>query len=86
MLRVLAFAPFATANVTAKGIDADVEISADDLAAGLAPFCKMELEQDVNKFQQLLLYLLNSIQHRGFRRFDADCYEQLYTQVGLAAA
>jgi hypothetical protein len=70
-------------RLAAAGLDAqDVSVSKDDLAAGLAPFCKMELEQDVNKFQQLLLYLLNSLQHRGLRRYGADCYEQLFTPEG----
>ena len=70
-------------RLISAGIDAeDTAVSTDDLAAGLAPFCKMELEQDVNRFQQLLLYLLNSLQHRGYRRFATDCYEQLYTKDG----
>ncbi|PNH10520.1 hypothetical protein TSOC_002740 [Tetrabaena socialis] len=70
-------------RLASVGIDAeDSSVSNDELAAGLAPFCKMELEQDVNKFQQLLLFLLNSLQHRGYKRFGTDCYEQLYTRDG----
>lgn len=70
-------------RLISAGIDAnDTSVSNDDLAAGLAPFCKMELEQDVNKFQQLLLYLLNSVQHKGYRRYGSDCYKQLYTEEG----
>lgn len=71
------------ARLAAAGLDAaNTNVNRDELAAGLAPFCKMELENDVNKFQQLLLYLLNSLQHRGYRRYGTDCYEQLYTAEG----
>ena len=59
-----------------------VEISPEDLAAGLAVFCKMDLEYDVNKFQSLLLFLLNSLQMRGYKRYGLDCYEQLTTDGG----
>ncbi len=53
----------------------------DDLAAGIARFSKMDTE-DANKIQQLLLYLLNCAQTRGYRRSGGDCYKRLYTLEG----
>lgn len=67
------------------GLHADedaTKVSMDELVAGLAPFCKMDMDQDINKFQQLLLFLLNMLQHRGYKRYGSDCYEQLFTPEG----
>lgn len=67
------------------GLEADddaTSITPDELVAGLAPFCKMDMEQNINRFQQLLLFLLNMLQHRGYRRYGTDCYEQLFTPEG----
>jgi hypothetical protein len=72
-----------TRRLAIAGIDSEeTKISPNDLVAGIAPFCKMELEEDVNRFQQLLLYLLNSLKHKGYRKFGTDCYGQLYTPQG----
>jgi hypothetical protein len=72
-------------RLAAAGIDAgedETEVLPDELAAGLAPFCKMELDSNVNRFQQLLLFLLNSLQQRGYRRVGSDCYQQVTTDEG----
>jgi hypothetical protein len=61
--------------------DESAEVTDGELAAGVARFSKMELE-DANKVQQLLLYMLNSLQARGLRRVDGDLYRRLYTVDG----
>jgi hypothetical protein len=53
----------------------------DDLAAGIARFAKLDLE-DANKMQQLLLYLLNCAQSRGYRRCNGECYQRRFTPEG----
>ena len=72
-------------RLIAAGIDArdTREVSEEDIAAGLAPFCKMDLmEEGTNEFQRYLLYLLNTLQHRGYRRYGLDCYQELFTPEG----
>lgn len=59
----------------------DVLIGDDDLAAGLARFSRLESE-DANRMQQLLLYLLNCAQQRGYRRMGADMYQRVLTHQG----
>ena len=54
----------------------------EDLAAGVARFSRMEVSEDTNKMQQLLLYLLNCAQSRGYRRFKGDCYARRFTADG----
>lgn len=54
----------------------------DDLAAGVARFSRLEMSEDTNKMQQLLLYLLNCAQSRGYRRFRGDCYKRRFTSEG----
>jgi hypothetical protein len=54
----------------------------EDLAAGVARFSRMEVSEDTNKMQQLLLYLLNCAQSRGYRRFRGDCYARRFTADG----
>ena len=51
------------------------------IVAGIARFSKMDIE-DANKVQQLLLYLLNCAQNKGYRRLNSDCYQRLYTPEG----
>jgi hypothetical protein len=74
------------ANLIAAGLgatDTASAVSPEDHAAGLAAFCKMDLlDQKMNRFQQLLLYLLNCLHHEGYRRCGSDCYKQLYTSDG----
>lgn len=60
----------------------DTAVAPDDLANGLTPFCKLDAEHDINKYQQLLLFLLTTLQSRGYRKYGQDCYEQLYTEEG----
>jgi hypothetical protein len=54
----------------------------EDLAAGVARFSRLDVTEDANKMQQLLLYLLNCAQSRGYRRFRGDCYKRRFTSDG----
>lgn len=60
---------------------ATVEVSDADLAAGVQRFSRLEVE-DANNQQNLLLYLLNTLQERGMRRNGSDCYEKIHTEDG----
>ncbi len=49
----------------------------EDLAAGMARFVSLESEDvKLNKFQQLILFLLNQTYLRGYRRYGGDVYER----------
>ena len=56
-------------------------VTEESLVAGMARFAPMDVE-DANRMQQLLLYLLNCAQARGYRRHDGDCYARIYTAEG----
>lgn len=62
--------------------DTDVE-----LAAGVARFTGLgdndEEAGNLNRVQQLMLYMLNITHSRGYRRMGEDCYEKLYTPHGM---
>ena len=65
-----------------KGYDDD-----DAIVAGIARFSScFKLDDDgedtTNKIQQLLLYMLNCAQSKGFRRCNGDCYRRRYTSDG----
>ena len=83
---------FAARNMLVDGRDVkdveDVEDSEDgeqttdhvtdeDLVAGMARFVSIESEDiKLNKFQQLILFLLNQTYLRGYRRYGGDVYER----------
>lgn len=56
-------------------------VSDDDLASGIARFSAPDPEE-ANRLQQLLLYLLNAVQVRGYRR----CHGELYRRIALPGA
>lgn len=37
---------------------------------------------DMSPYQKLLLYLLEQLQHHEYRRYDGECYKQLFTEEG----
>lgn len=57
------------------------EVSDDALVAGVARFVPVDPEE-TNRMQQLLLYLLNCAQARGYRRGGVDCYRRVLTPSG----
>ena len=62
--------------------DADaLGVRDEDLAAGIARFTRMDTE-DMNHMQQLLLYLLNSAQARGYRRLGEWLYKRIEVPGG----
>lgn len=56
-------------------------VTDEDLAAGVERFSRMEVE-DASRFQNLLLYLLNTAQSQNLRRFGTDVYRKIYTDAG----
>jgi len=77
-------------NEPAVYVPREGEATADDanypLAAGIARFSGLESagDHDLNAVQQLLLYVLNVIQSRGYRRCGDDCYETVFSPQGHA--
>lgn len=58
------------------------------LAAGISRFSNIETSDDngdgkeLNPVQQLIIYMLNILQDKGYRRCGTDCYEQIVTEDG----
>lgn len=59
----------------------EVNISDDEIAAGVERFTRMNVE-DANRLQNLLLYLLNTTQTEGFKRNGTDVFRKIYTLDG----
>ncbi len=64
------------ARVLTSDVGAAASICDEDLAAGVARFSAPDPE-DANRMQQLLLYLLNTSQSRGYRRSHGAMYERI---------
>jgi hypothetical protein len=60
-----------------------VEVSDAEISAGLARFTCMEAEQDLTKYQQLVLYLLNQAHLRGYRRCAGDLFVRKLSPDGF---
>lgn len=59
-----------------------VVVRDEDLVAGIARFASIEKTDDLSPFQQLLLYLLDALQQRGYRRYEDYCYARIETEDG----
>ena len=70
-----------TARATAMVSTTSDDVDDDTLAAGIARFSKLDVD-DANNLQQLLLYLLNCAELRGYRRFNGECYRRITTPDG----
>jgi hypothetical protein len=55
-----------------------------DLAAGIARFAILDTETEMNHVQQLLMFLLNTAQVKGYRRRHGDMYRRLRAPDGGA--
>jgi hypothetical protein len=59
-----------------------VDVPDEEISAGLARFTSIEAEQDLTKYQQLVLYLLNQAYLRGYRRYGSDMFVRRLTPEG----
>lgn len=60
---------------------AEEEYVPTDKDVDLYRFIPMDYS-DMSPYQKLLLYLLEQLQHHEYRRYDGECYKQLYTEEG----
>ncbi|GAX84498.1 hypothetical protein CEUSTIGMA_g11918.t1 [Chlamydomonas eustigma] len=56
---------------------ASLQISDDELVAGVARFSQPDDGENTNRFQQLVLYLLNAAQVRGYRRRGGELFRSV---------
>jgi hypothetical protein len=63
----------------ASGSDAP-DVSDDELVAGVSRFVRMDDNEEMNRVQQLLLYMLNCAQARGYQRLHGRCYRRRFTR------
>jgi hypothetical protein len=76
-------ARLSTRALAAVGAGKDApSLTEDDLAAGVARFARMDDCDEMNRVQQLILYLLNCAQARGYQRLHGMCYKRRYTPEG----
>lgn len=72
-----------SARLLQSGVDGQAEGGGTDeeLAAGVSRFSRLDPEE-ANAMQQVLLYMLNCAQARGYRRRESDCYKRRLTADG----
>lgn len=58
------------------------EVRDDEISAGLARFSNMEQDDDLTKYQSLVLFLLNQAYIRGYRRYGTYLYARHTTACG----
>jgi hypothetical protein len=82
MSHALSASTAAWRSMTSLFESSDHPPSDDDLVAGVARFSAPDVE-DANRMQQLLLYLLNSAQLKGYRRHGGELYARVMTADGM---
>ena len=53
----------------------------NDTDIGLYRFAPMNFN-DMSAYQKLLIYLLEQLHRKGYRRYNGECYKQIFTQDG----